>query len=44
MITAAIIYNINIKVCDIINANDNEYIDQYRNRVYNIMNEQYKDM
>lgn len=37
-------YNINIKVCDIININDNEDIDQYRNRVYNIMNEQYKDM
>lgn len=37
-------YNINIKVCDIISANDNEDINHYRDRVYNVMNEQYKDM
>jgi hypothetical protein len=37
-------YKIKIKVCDIIDANDDETIEEYRDRVYNIMNDQYKNM
>lgn len=37
-------YKINIKVGDIIEPIEEESIIQYRDRVYNIMNEQYKDM
>ena len=37
-------YNIKIKVCDMINIKKNETIKEYKDRVYNIMNQQYKDM
>jgi len=37
-------YKIKIKVCDIIEANDDESIEEYRDRVYNFMNDQYKNM
>jgi hypothetical protein len=37
-------YKIKIKVCDMIEANDDETIEEYRDRVYNIMNDQYKKM
>ena len=37
-------YNIKIKVGDMIGANDDESIEEYRDRVYEIMNQQYKDM
>ena len=37
-------YKIKIKVCDMINAHENESIEEYRDRVYVIMNEQYKEM
>jgi len=37
-------YTIKIKVGDMINANDDESIEEYKNRVYEIMNQQYKDM
>ena len=37
-------YTINIKVGDMINANYDESIEQYRDRVYEIMNQQYKEM
>ena len=37
-------YTIKIKVGDMINANENESIEEYKNRVYNIMNREYKEM
>lgn len=37
-------YKIKIKVGDMIVANENESIEEYKNRVYEIMNQQYKDM
>tara|TARA_Y100000389_G_scaffold198989_1_gene236527 strand:+ start:579 stop:1184 length:606 start_codon:yes stop_codon:yes gene_type:complete len=37
-------YNIKIKVGVMINAGENESIEEYRDRVYEIMNQQYKDM
>ena len=37
-------YTIKIKVGDMINVNDDESIEQYRDRVYKIMNQQYKEM
>jgi 1-acyl-sn-glycerol-3-phosphate acyltransferase len=37
-------YTIKIKVGDMINANDDESIEEYKNRVYEIMNQQYKEM
>ena len=37
-------YNINIKVCDMVEYNDGETIDEYKTRVYNIMNETYQKM
>tara|TARA_Y100000389_G_scaffold19600_1_gene16954 strand:+ start:8 stop:772 length:765 start_codon:yes stop_codon:yes gene_type:complete len=37
-------YKIKIKVCDMINACENESIEEYKERVYHIMNEQYKDI
>ena len=37
-------YKIKIKVCDMINAYENESIEKYRDRVYEIMNQQYKEM
>jgi len=37
-------YKIKIKVCDMIDPNENESIEEYRDRVYVIMNEQYKEM
>lgn len=37
-------YNIKIKVGDMINAYENERVEEYRDRVYNIMNQQYKEM
>lgn len=37
-------YTIKIKVGDMINAYENESIEEYRDRVYEIMNQQYKEM
>ena len=37
-------YNIKIKVGNMISADDDESIEEYRDRVYEIMNQQYKDM
>ena len=37
-------YKIKIKVCDMINAHENESIEEYRDRVYVIMNQLYKEM
>jgi hypothetical protein len=37
-------YKVKIKIVDMIDANESETIEEYKNRVYNIMNEQYKDM
>ena len=37
-------HKIKIKVGDIIDPNENESIEEYRDRVYLIMNEQYKDI
>lgn len=37
-------YKIKIKVGDMINAYENESIEEYKNRVYEIMNQQYKEM
>jgi len=37
-------YKIKIKVGDMINAYKNESIEEYKNRVYNIMNREYKEL
>ena len=37
-------YKIKIKVCDMIKANENEGMEEYRDRVYVIMNQLYKEM
>tara|TARA_B100000795_G_scaffold268474_1_gene255504 strand:- start:3571 stop:4350 length:780 start_codon:yes stop_codon:yes gene_type:complete len=37
-------YTIKIKIGDLINSNEKETICDYKDRVYNIMNEQYKEM
>ena len=37
-------YKIKIKVCDMIDPSENESIEEYKERVYHIMNEQYKDI
>lgn len=37
-------YKIKIKVGDMINSYENESIDEYKNRVYNIMNREYKEL
>ena len=37
-------YAINIKVCDMVEYKDGETIEEYKNRVYAIMNETYKAM
>lgn len=37
-------YKIKIKVGDMIVPNENESIEEYKERVYHIMNEQYKDI
>jgi hypothetical protein len=37
-------YAINIKVCDMVEYKDDETIEEYKNRVYAIMNETYKAM
>jgi len=37
-------YKIKIKVCDIINVNANESVEEYKDRVYEIMNQQYKEL
>lgn len=37
-------YNIKIKVCDMVEYAEDETIEAYKNRVYNIMNETYKGM
>jgi len=37
-------YKIKIKVGDMIYPNDNESIEEYKNRVYKLMNEQYKEI
>lgn len=37
-------YNIKIKVGDMIDPGENESIEEYKERVYHIMNEQYKDI
>ena len=37
-------YKIKIKVGDIINPDKNESIEEYKNRVYNIMNREYKEL
>jgi len=37
-------YRIDIKLCDMVEIKEKETIDEYRDRVYNIMNEQYQKM
>ena len=37
-------YKINIKIGDMINPDDNESIEEYKDRVYNIMNNDYKNI
>lgn len=37
-------YTINIKVCDMVEYKEGETIEEYKNRVYEIMNETYKAM
>ena len=37
-------YKIKIKVCDMIEKIENETIEEYKDRVYNIMNDQYNKM
>lgn len=37
-------YNINIKVCDMVEYIDGETIEEYKGRVYNIMNDTYQKM
>ena len=37
-------YNINIKVCDMVDYKEEETIDEYKDRVYKIMNDTYKTM
>jgi len=37
-------YNINIKLCDMVEIKENETTEEYRDRVYNIMNDQYQKM
>ena len=37
-------YNINIKVCDMVEYKEDETIDEYKDRVYKIMNDTYKAM
>jgi len=37
-------YNINIKVCDMVEYNDGETIEEYKGRVFNIMNDTYQNM
>jgi hypothetical protein len=37
-------YNINIKVCDMVEYADGETIDEYNRRVFKIMNETYQAM
>jgi hypothetical protein len=37
-------YKVKIKVCDMIEPDENETINEYKDRVYNIMNNQYKDL
>ena len=37
-------YNINIKVCDMVEYIEGETIDEYKGRVYNIMNDTYQKM
>lgn len=37
-------YKVKIKIGDMIDPIDSESIEEYKDRVYNIMNEQYKDM
>jgi len=37
-------YKIKIKVGDIIEPNEDESIEQYKNKVYNIMNQEYKEL
>jgi hypothetical protein len=37
-------YNINIKVCDMVEYIEEETIEEYKNRVFDIMNKTYQDM
>jgi len=37
-------YRIDIKLCDMVEKNEKETIENYKDRVYNIMNEKYKNM
>ena len=37
-------YNINIKVCDMVDYKEDETIDEYKDRVYKLMNDTYKAM
>jgi hypothetical protein len=37
-------YKIRIKVGDIVDPDENESIEEYKNRVYNIMNREYKEL
>jgi len=37
-------YKIKIRVCDMVELQEGETVDEYKDRVYNIMNEQYKIM
>jgi hypothetical protein len=37
-------YKIKIRVCDMVELQEGETVEEYKDRVYNIMNEQYKIM
>ena len=37
-------YDITIKIGDIIEPNEKESVEEYKDRVYNIINEQYKNI
>ena len=37
-------YNLNLKVCDMVEYTEGETIEEYKNRVFNIMNKTYQEM
>lgn len=37
-------YKINIKICDLVEKSEGDTLDQYKNKVFDIMNETYKNM
>ena len=37
-------YNITVKIGDMIEPDEKESVDEYKDRVYNIMNREYKEL